>query len=75
MPTPMSGAGNGRKRDACPARGRALIVGFVVQENTGLRERLTKSHVQMKDGTLAIPDAPSLSLELNEEQVCEHRVV
>ena len=52
----------------------ALIAEFVVQESTDLRERLTKGHVRMKDGSLAIPDAPSLGLELNEEQVRKHRV-
>ena len=74
MLTPMSGAGRVRKRDACPARGRALIAEFVVQENTDLRERLTKGHVRMKDGALPIPDAPGLGLELNEEEVRKHRV-
>ena len=38
----------------------ALITEFVVQENTDLRERLTKCHVRMKDGSLAVPDAPGL---------------
>ena len=28
----------------------------------------------MKDGSLAIPEAPGLGLELNEEQVRKHRV-
>ena len=52
----------------------ALIAEFVVQENTSLREFLTKGHVQMKDGFLPVPDAPGLGLELNEEQVRKHRV-
>ena len=51
----------------------ALIAEFVVQENTGLRERLTKHHVRMKDGFLPMPDAPGRGLELNEEQVRKHR--
>ena len=45
-----------------------------MQENTDLRERLTKGHVRMKDGSLAIPDAPGLGLELNGEQARKHRV-
>jgi L-rhamnonate dehydratase len=51
-----------------------LIAEFVVQENTDLREHLTKGHVRMKGGCLSIPDAPGLGLELNEEQVRRHRV-
>ena len=43
-------------------------------ENTSLCERLTKGHVRMKDGTLAIPDAPGLGLELDGEQVRKQRV-
>ena len=52
----------------------ALIAEFVVQENTSLREFLTKGHVRMKDGMLPVPDAPGLGLELDEEQVRKHRV-
>ncbi|MBI5800244.1 MAG: mandelate racemase/muconate lactonizing enzyme family protein [Verrucomicrobia bacterium] len=52
----------------------ALIAEFVVQENTSLREFLTKGHVRMKDGHLPVPDAPGLGLELDEEQVRKHRV-
>ena len=52
----------------------ALIAEFVVQENTDLRERLTKGHVRMKDGSLPIPDVPGLGLELNEDQARKHRV-
>ncbi|GDY23697.1 hypothetical protein LBMAG56_50440 [Verrucomicrobiota bacterium] len=52
----------------------ALIAEFVVQENTSLREFLTKGHVRMKDGFLPVPDAPGLGLELNEEEVRKHRV-
>ena len=52
----------------------ALIAEFVVQENTSLREFLTKGHVRMKDGCLPVPDAPGLGLELDEEQVRKHRV-
>src|SRR3954463_9823595 len=38
----------------------ALIAEFVVQENTSLRERLTKNHVRMKNGFLPVPDGPGL---------------
>ena len=44
------------------------------QENTDLRERLTKGHVRMKNGSLAITDAPGLGLELDDEQVRKHCV-
>ena len=59
-----------------PARHVAAltVAEFIVQENTGLRERLTKSHVRMKGGSLVIPDAPGLGFELNGEQVRKHRV-
>ena len=56
-------------RAECDGGQDALIAEFVVQENTGLRKRLTKGHVRMKDGSLAIPDTQGLGLELNEEQV------
>jgi L-alanine-DL-glutamate epimerase-like enolase superfamily enzyme len=52
----------------------ALICEFVVQENTDLREFLTKNNVRAVDGMLPIPDAPGLGIELNDEQVAKFRV-
>jgi L-rhamnonate dehydratase len=52
----------------------ALIAEFVVQENTDLREFLTRNNVRAVDGHLPVPDAPGLGIELDEEQVQKFRV-
>jgi L-alanine-DL-glutamate epimerase-like enolase superfamily enzyme len=51
-----------------------LIAEFVVQENTDLREFLTRNNVRAVDGHLPVPDAPGLGIELDEEQVGKFRV-
>jgi L-alanine-DL-glutamate epimerase-like enolase superfamily enzyme len=52
----------------------ALIAEFVVQENTDLREQLTRNNVRAVDGCLPIPDAPGLGIELDEENIGKFRV-
>jgi L-alanine-DL-glutamate epimerase-like enolase superfamily enzyme len=52
----------------------ALIAEFVVQENTHLRERLTRHNVRAHRGWLPLPDAPGLGIELNDEEVRKLRV-
>ncbi len=52
----------------------ALIVEFVAEEKTTLREKITKQKLRSQDGYLRIPDAPGLGIELDEEGVRKFRV-
>jgi L-alanine-DL-glutamate epimerase-like enolase superfamily enzyme len=52
----------------------ALIVEFVAEEETQLRERLTRQKLRAHDGQLPIPDAPGLGIDLDEEEVERLRV-
>lgn len=52
----------------------ALIVEFVAEEETTLREKITKQKLRAVDGYLAIPDAPGLGIDLDEEGVRKYRV-
>lgn len=52
----------------------ALICEFVTEEETNLRESLTKQAIRAVDGYVPIPDAPGLGIELNEEAVAKFRV-
>jgi L-alanine-DL-glutamate epimerase-like enolase superfamily enzyme len=52
----------------------ALIVEFAAQNNTDLRESLTRQTIRAKDGYLDIPQEPGLGMELNEEVVQKLRV-
>jgi L-alanine-DL-glutamate epimerase-like enolase superfamily enzyme len=52
----------------------ALIVEFAAQNNTDLRESLTRQTIRAKDGYLEIPQEPGLGIELNEEVVRKLRV-
>src|SRR5215472_16637432 len=45
----------------------ALICEFVAEEETNLRESITKQKLRAKDGYLAIPDAPGLGIDLDEK--------
>jgi len=47
----------------------ALIVEFVAEEGTNLRERITRQRLRAQDGYLAIPDAPGLGIDLDESGV------
>lgn len=51
-----------------------LIAEFVMQENTNLRESLTRQRVRAKDGYLEIPNEPGLGIDLNEEALARFRV-
>jgi gluconate/galactonate dehydratase len=52
----------------------ALIVEFAAQNNTDLRDVLTKQIIRAKDGYLDIPQEPGLGIDLNEDTVAKLRV-
>lgn len=52
----------------------ALICEFVAEEETNLREIITKQRLRAKDGYLEIPQEPGLGIELDEEAVARYRV-
>jgi L-alanine-DL-glutamate epimerase-like enolase superfamily enzyme len=52
----------------------ALICEFVTEEETNLRESLTKQRLRARDGYLDIPQEPGLGIELDEEVVARMRV-
>ena len=52
----------------------ALIVEFVAEEETTLREKITQQRLRAEDGYLRIPDAPGLGIDLDEEGVRRFRV-
>jgi L-rhamnonate dehydratase len=52
----------------------ALIVEFVAEEETTLREKITKQKLRAEDSFLTIPDAPGLGIDLDEEEVRKFRV-
>jgi L-alanine-DL-glutamate epimerase-like enolase superfamily enzyme len=45
----------------------------VTEEQTNLRESLTRQKLRAKDGYLDVPDAPGLGIELDEEAVARYR--
>jgi L-alanine-DL-glutamate epimerase-like enolase superfamily enzyme len=52
----------------------ALIVEFVAEEGTNLREKITRQKLRAQDGYLSIPDAPGLGIDLDERGVEALRV-
>lgn len=52
----------------------ALIVEFVAQNGTVLRDLLTNQQIRAKDGYLEIPQEPGLGIELNEDMVAKLRI-
>jgi len=52
----------------------ALIVEFVAEEETTLREKITKQKLRAEDGFLSIPDAPGLGIDLDDAGVDQFRV-
>lgn len=51
------------------------IAEFVVEEGTTLRNSVTRERITAKDGYLAIPEAPGLGLEFNEQALAEYGVL
>jgi L-alanine-DL-glutamate epimerase-like enolase superfamily enzyme len=52
----------------------ALIVEFVAEEKTTLRDEITKQKIHAQDGYLLIPDASGLGIDLDEERIEKFRV-
>ncbi|MGH8247381.1 MAG: enolase C-terminal domain-like protein, partial [Gammaproteobacteria bacterium] len=52
----------------------ALICEFVAEEETNLRECVTRQKVRSREGHLEIPQEPGLGIELDEEAVRKYRV-
>lgn len=52
----------------------ALICEFVTEEETNLRESLTRQKLRAKDGYLDVPQEPGLGIELDEEAIARVRV-
>lgn len=52
----------------------SFILEFVVEEETTLRDYITKQRIVAKDGMLEISDAPGLGIELDEEAIEKYRV-
>ncbi|MCC6859211.1 MAG: mandelate racemase/muconate lactonizing enzyme family protein [Bryobacterales bacterium] len=52
----------------------ALICEFVAEEETNLRECITRQKLRAKDGYLDIPQAPGLGIDLDEEAIARYRV-
>jgi L-alanine-DL-glutamate epimerase-like enolase superfamily enzyme len=52
----------------------ALICEFVAEEETNLREAITRQKLRARDGYLDIPCEPGLGIELDEEAIRKYRV-
>jgi L-rhamnonate dehydratase len=52
----------------------SFILEFVVEEETTLRDYITKQKFVAKDGLLDIPDAPGLGVDLDEASMMPYRV-
>ena len=52
----------------------ALICEFVAEEETNLRESVTRQKLRTREGYLEIPQEPGLGIELDEEAVRKYRV-
>ena len=52
----------------------SFILEFVVEEETTLRDYITKQKFVAKDGYLEIPQEPGLGIDLNEEGISKYRV-
>jgi L-rhamnonate dehydratase len=50
----------------------ALICEFVAEEETNLRESITKQKLRARDGYLDIPDAPGLGIDLDEKGMAKY---
>jgi L-rhamnonate dehydratase len=53
----------------------SFIMEYVAEEETTLRDHLTRQSFAEKDGYVAVPEAPGLGVELNEEGIQKFRVV
>lgn len=53
----------------------SFIMEYVAEEETTLRDHLTKQGFTAKDGWVAVPEEPGLGVELNEEAIQKYRVL
>ena len=51
-----------------------LIAEYVAEEETTLRDQITKQKIRAEDGYLQVPKEPGLGIELDEEAVAKFRV-
>ena len=51
-----------------------LICEFVAEEDTNLRESITRQKLRAVDGYLTVPQEPGLGIELDEEAIARYRV-
>ena len=51
-----------------------LICEFVAEEETNLREQITKQKLRAVDGYLAVPQEPGLGIDLDDEAIAKYRV-
>jgi L-alanine-DL-glutamate epimerase-like enolase superfamily enzyme len=51
-----------------------LIMEFVAEEETTLRDKITRQRIRAEDGFLNIPDAPGLGIDLDEEEIRKLRI-
>lgn len=51
----------------------ALICEFVAEEETNLREQITRQKLRARDGYLQVPQEPGLGIELDEEAIARFR--
>ena len=52
----------------------SLIVEFVAEEQTTLRDQVTRQRIVARDGMLDIPQEPGLGVDLDEEAVARYRI-
>ncbi|MBM3736706.1 MAG: mandelate racemase/muconate lactonizing enzyme family protein [Acidobacteria bacterium] len=52
----------------------ALICEFVAEEETNLREQITRQRIRARDGFLEVPSEPGLGIDLDEDAVARYRV-
>jgi L-alanine-DL-glutamate epimerase-like enolase superfamily enzyme len=52
----------------------SFILEFVVEEETTLRDHITRQKIVTHDGYLDVPSEPGLGVELNEEAIAKYRV-
>ena len=52
----------------------SFILEFVAEEETTLRDEITKQRIVAKDGMLDVPQEPGVGVELNEEAIAKYRV-
>jgi len=53
----------------------SFIMEYVAEEETTLRDHLTRQNFVAKDGYVIVPEEPGLGVELNEEQIQRYRVM